>query len=261
MASLVYFLVSMWTLAQLTGCGTEPTPTDAAKERSSENPGTGPRSPEEDPTRENVIEYRKDGQNLALAIEDTSELPACELANNKQLVYVKNAEVFLSCEEETWQEVPMAQGEKGDKGDKGDRGDKGETVVGPIGPVGPEGPKGDTGRPAAVNEWVDPITEVRWLIGPSQTHSQLTFGGACNGAGWRIPNALEAAEAVTNGLGLAGKNLGGADHVWTSDFQVSQLDPAVSWRVYIDGAGFERAELGGAATHGVACLYEPSEDL
>lgn len=98
------------------------------------------------------------------------------------------------------------QGPKGDKGDPGNDGQNGQDGV-----AGEKGDRGERGPAGATNEWVDPVTERRWLFSTVTNATLIRDGLVCLGA-WHVPTSAEALEAAYNGLGIAS----GFDNVWTA---------------------------------------------
>lgn len=211
-------------------CGPQPTAQEQQTFKKEEQPAIQyqPENP-----KEVVVEYRKDGEQYAIALNDTSELPECTHANNRQIAYIKPTEQFFSCESESWQEISV-KGKIGETGQKGDKGDKGEP-----------------GEPTSSNQWFDPISKKTWLIGASANYAMTkTYYQACTGE-YKLPSRAEATEAAIHGLGTAFPALqGSANGVWTND--PGQTDPALyAYVILMNGS---EAEKSIAESHGVACL-------
>lgn len=227
-------------LMSLMACGTEPTKTTAqpATDSSSDTGGNIVRGT--DPAPVATIDYMKtDDTTYALAIDDIKNMPPCERANNKQLVYVKNLDKFYSCETD-WVEIPV-------KGAAGS--------AGTVGAVGPKGDKGDPGEPVSANEWYDPIDGHKWLIGSPLSESLLVAYPPC-AEDWRLPTLSEGRMAVLHGLALASQALSGPTKFWTSDTSQN------SCTVYTFGCHAAVGSTGSDSYQptdaGVACIQVPA---
>lgn len=197
-------------LLSLTACGhddsqksTEPAPT--ASPANIERPAEEP--------KEMTVEYRRDGDQLALVVADTKDLPACTNANAQQLAWAKSSEQFFSCDGATWQEIAV-KGKDGAEGPKGKTGDRGEP-----------------GKPPAPNEWVDPVTETRWLIGLPSVNI-ASADQICAGK-WRMPNMLEASAAVQHGLLVVSGTMNGPASLWTVDHNYTGAQGAELGRYFV----------------------------
>jgi hypothetical protein len=210
-----------------TACGTANF--EAPTEPKAEDKSSIDRQPEE--PKPVVVEYRKDGAQIALALEDTKDLPECTLENARQLAWIKKTEQFFACENQTWVEVPVkgkagANGVNGAQGERGEKGDKGE--------------KGEAGKPPAPNEWIDPVTGERWLFTLVQLLEQLETNHAtiCKD-GWMLPSSAEATSAMLHGMGVAGTALGfdASFSVWTKEIYADAGTGVVYGRYAVTGAG------------------------
>lgn len=228
------------------------------------------------PTKPLTVEYHKEQGMVALALEDTKDLPPCELANDRQLAYVKRTDQFFACENTLWTEIPVkghdgAGGSKGDagptglagaKGDRGEPGLKGESGANGVdGIAGAKGDKGDDGKPLPSNEWVDAVTGDIWLIGAPIAGNKLSAAGELCGDGWTLPTIAEAGPAMRHGFGLALHAQGLATAVWTADFQDPLTGETVSNGGYADryvvGAdGFSLIPLLNSPIPVVVCLKD-----
>jgi hypothetical protein len=220
------------SLILLTSCGAEPTE-ETAKPTATQPSGSIDYQPEA--AKEVVVEYRKDGESYAITVSDTSELPACEKSNSKQLAWVKTTEQFFSCEDASWVEVPMKKPEAvvGSQGEKGDKGEPGED--------------GADGQPVPANQWFDPITGQSWLIGVTIAEGALGSITPCSGD-WRMPTKAETKVAVQHGLLIAAQQLHTQSQVWTDEFTPD------SERIAIGANGISEAYAGLISNAGVACL-------
>ena len=222
----------MWTLHFallffLAACGTDPNAAGTA-------PTTAPTDSgviyQPDAPKEVVVEYRKDGGVYALAVDDTSELPPCTHELSGKLAWIKTTEQFFACEDDSWQEV---------------------NVRGKDGAEGPVGPQGEPGRPPSPNEWVDPVTEDRWLFGATVTQDVVLTGAPCAGE-FRLGSSGELQAAILHGLSLASGALGGATVFWSSD-TIAEPTNGDQVPVFVNASGQAAMSVGAA---GVACLYE-----
>ncbi len=221
-----------------------------------QNSGNSPKNETEDSIsrpavepeqKEIVVEYHKDGADLALALEDTKDLPACDRSNERQLAFIKKTEQFFACTDGTWAEVPV-KGKDGSGGAKGDSGAQG--------PVGPQGPKGDDGKPVSPNEWFDPMTQDRWLLASATTQAVLDHYPPCSD-GWRLGTREEVRAAVQHGLSLASVALGGAASIWTADTEADVTEPERFRRFYVSSTGSDAQGLWfpqAVTSAGIACL-------
>ncbi len=216
--------LSLLVLTLITACGTaeEPVAKSTATDVADTKGGEVVRG--EDDPKATTIEYRKtDATTYALAVDDTKDMPVCERENNKQLVYVKNADKFYSCEE-NWVEVPIAAkpGVAGVSGEKGDKGDKGE--------------KGDPGAPVSVNQWYDVISTKRWLVNAA-TRDQNAIGAICTN-GWRLPTVVEAQTAMSHGFALGLTQMqAGLGTVWSSEVSYASGNPQYTYVLGTGGTG------------------------
>jgi hypothetical protein len=233
------FSIVTLVLAFAVGCGTEPVP--VAADDGTVKGGDIDREPAE---RETVVEYRKDGAQIALALESTRDLPACELANERQLAWIKSTQQFFACERETWVEVPV----KGRDGADGEDG-----AIGPAGEPGEDGEPGPQGPPASANQWHDPMTGRTWLVGASVTQQAILLGGyPCSGS-YRAPTSAELQTAILHGLSIASQAFGGPATFWSSDTVAEPLH-GDQVPVFVSQAGI--AAMSAGAPAGIACLFE-----
>jgi hypothetical protein len=181
-----------YILIGMVGCGA-----DDSKEKAAEEYDQQAKVDGEDDEKEVVLEYRRAGERMALAVDDTKDVPECESLNDRQLVYVKKTDEFFSCEDGEWLEVDL------------------------------KGPKGDPGEPAPIiadNMWQDPITEEIFLIAGNAKYPDAQ--SACAGD-YRLPSLDEATTAVLHGLGGVAEDISGIANMWTStnsaDYDYRQL--------------------------------------
>lgn len=191
---------------------------------------------------------------ISLAVQEASELPACEARNDRQLVYIKGQGRFVSCDKGAWVEV-IIKGDKGEKGEagaqgeKGAQGDKGEVgASGAAGAKGDKGEKGDQGEAGedgedgelvAENEWLDPVTGDLWTKGASVTSGFVAaYGSLACAQGYRLPTKDEARLAVLRGIGVG---------PWTSEFNGT-------YHIYLETNGNERTPTGPSITATFVCI-------
>ncbi len=218
-------------------CGTDPSATEETKTVGTDPGENIERQPAE--PRENVVEYRKDGERIALALEDTADLPACALDNEAQLAWIKSTEEFFACTQGTWVQVPV----KGKDGAGG--------AAGTVGPAGPKGDKGDPGTPAVANQWFDPMTEDSWIVGAAVSQGPIILNGSPCAGDYRAPTSAEVQTAVLHGLSIASVAFGGAATFWSSDSIAEPLN-GDQVPVYVNASGV--ASMSNGAAHGVACI-------
>ncbi len=260
-------------LLLLMGCGTEAANLNSNATTPAAKDSSGiVYQPTETPTKDVTVEYRKTGNDYALAVDDTADMPACGKENNQQLVYVKKLDTFFSCEGD-WKEIvikgpagsdgaPGVAGTGGGLGASGRPGEAGEAgAAGKDGAKGEKGDKGDPGQPVAVNQWFDQLTQNSWLIGAVESEGQFnaSLATACGG-GWRIPTAAEAQTAAQHGLILASQAIGGPQRVWTSDFSTTACGSVngveiESCRAAVAAGGATYRTL--APNSGAFCIGEP----
>lgn len=125
-------------------------------------------------------------KEYAIVVED--KMPVCNDTAVEALVYQKSSETFYRCDGRKWIDIDL-------KGDKGDKGDTGESIKGDKGDTGASG---EDGKPLASNLWLDPVTEITWLIAsPSLT---LPLAVAACASPYRMPTTAEAIAAVSHGI-------------------------------------------------------------
>lgn len=223
----------------LSACGSDNSSTDDKLKQNEENQGGGIERQTEEP-KPNVVEYHKEGGRLALALEDTKDLPACTFENDSQLAYIKKTEQFFSCDEETWVEIPM----KAKEGPSG--------TAGAQGPAGPPGPKGDDGAPATANQWFDPMAKKTWLVGAAVTQAAIMVGPEVCSGDYRMATSAELQTAVTHGLSIASGAFGGSTSFWSSDTVADVSGDLIP--VFVNASG--QANVSAGAPAGVACIEE-----
>lgn len=66
--------------------------------------------------------------------------------------------------------------------------------------------------PLQANEWIDPITELRWMLGASVKYENVK--DAC-GKKYRVPTREEAEQAISNGIIEIAKEMGRNQEFWS----------------------------------------------
>lgn len=225
---------ALWLIVFTSACGMPP-PADQEPKAASDDESIERQKDDPEPL---VVEYHKEGERLALALEDTKDLPSCSFENEKQLAFVKRTEQFFECSDEQWNELPI-------------KGADGET--GATGPQGPVGPKGDAGAPAVANQWFDPMTEETWLVGAAISQSPLMLNpSAICGGSYRLASSAELQTAVLHGLSIASGAFGGSTTFWSSDTIADVNGDAIP--VFVKANG--QSQVSDGQTHGVACIAE-----
>ena len=153
----------------------------------------------------------------AQLVEAKAEMPTCELANQKSLIYVVETESFYYCAKDfSWAFIDLKgpKGEKGADGLKGDKGDQGisgrdgkdgkdgrDGLQGLQGVAGANGQNGENGRDGSLQVWVHPVTQTRWFLGTFFNGSSLTSSDAslCP-SNSDSPTEEEFKDAVLSGL-------------------------------------------------------------
>lgn len=200
-------IISMLFLLVVTACGADPTGQNQEQQNSGNDDNDVNYVQDE---KQIVVEYRKNGNVYAAALNDYSEMPECDMSNNKQLVYIKEpVDKFYSCEDEAWEEVQFAK----------------------QGPPGPQGPKGDPADPLPANVWEDPFTQDQWLVLAKMNYATVTINQPCSGD-WRLPTQAEGLAAAVHGIYTFSHDLNNVNEMWTSEtidatYQVTvELSPA-----------------------------------
>lgn len=210
----------------VTACGTAPSQESTSQGVDTDKVGWDMPKDEPEP-REQVIEYRREGETTALAVDTSRDMPGCSLATNRTTVYVKDSDTYFVCDNEVWQEIEM-------------RGPKASE---------PEEENEDA-QDAAENEWTDPVTGERWFVGSQASVYFVREVQACSGP-WKHPTKAEARDAVLHGITTKIPE-SSSTHVWTAEAGYS--DPAAlqyAIRLF-DGA---EEELSVQETARIVCLY------
>lgn len=188
-ASLRVFLVTL-AITLLSGCGDDQS-------------AGGAKSTQDDK------ESRSKPKLQSIALDSVDELPSCDDANDKQLAYIIDTEVFYSCDDGQWVEVEI----KGKDGKDGAQG-----VAGSDAPTAPV---------LGSNEWQDPITGDIWLM--AVVGNFAAAQAACSGS-YRMPTREEGIAARLHGLNTYATSFGTEASFWTSkvwgDLMVSVISPA-----------------------------------
>jgi hypothetical protein len=125
-------------------------------------------------------------QQNSLYVQTASELPPCDGTREGWLAYLNAVSKLQACVAGEWTDVHLTSGPAGEKGD-----------VGPKGDAGPEGPKGDPGPDGGQNQWVDPMTKKRWLMGGS---GNLNYALTACTSGWGLGSVDHLVAASAHGL-------------------------------------------------------------
>jgi hypothetical protein len=163
------------------------------------------------------------------ALTDTAALPACSSSNVDQLIYVKQPGEFYDCDGTSWSQI---------------------SIAGPAGPTGATGPAG-VSTPLPTNEWLDPITNMTWLVGG--TGDWPAASQTCSGS-FRLPTAAEGDQAGDDGIQTVA-------YAHAVDMWTSTVDSGTSTcnldTLYHTIDTFNAALSGGyddCATHGIYCV-------
>ena len=160
----------------------------------------------------------------ALLVQGLDELPACEVATRRLLVYVAEDGLFRHCSEAGWQAINLE---------------------------GKDGADGADGRDgvAVDNTWRDPVTGRLWLIG-----AYVNRAGAVCPEDWTPPTYLEVKAAYINGLGVALGVLNQADSIWTPTLEDGRF-------TYLHNSSVSGINQGVTTSageqHQLACFQEP----
>lgn len=226
-------LYTLVLIASITACGQAPQDPNAAKANDpTTDPGTIDYGPD---TKEVITEYKRVGSQTALALDSTKDLPECDLANDGQLAFIKPDNQFYTCDAVTkiWETIDL-KGAQGQQGIQGAAGKDGEVAV--------------------LNNWSDPITSLKWLIGGSANRTEAQ--SFCT-APYRLPTESEAYIASQHGLGLASHSISGPTTLWSVDFAQYGVDGITPFYRFIDLTSPNQLAIDSASTvHGVVCVHQ-----
>lgn len=131
-----------------------------------------------------ISEEELTAQRHALLVADAKSLPACSVEAEGWLVYVKADLTFRACVDGEWEAISIL-GKDG--------------VPGKDGAPGREGTPGKDGTSApflSANEWLDPVTDLKWMVGGL---SNTSPGWLCD-APYRIATSSEVSSAFRHGV-------------------------------------------------------------
>lgn len=149
----------------------------------------------------------------AKLVDTAEKLPNCESKTFGDLFYVKESAEFQYCDDSTseWTVINL-KGPQGDRGASGASGAVGETgpqgaagtngVDGKNGIAGQAGSNGTNGSIAKAlepNEWVDPITNLEWIVGTLVYIPYVNTTTLC-AVGSRLATANEFHAAYLSGI-------------------------------------------------------------
>lgn len=188
------FAKTLILLAILIGCGPQGNNTAAV-------------TPGSDVSGQNITS-QTDPKSIAVGaqlFDKKIDLPECTDAIARQLVYVSEESQFYYCSEGEWTAIDLKgpKGEKGDKGDqgiageKGDEGDKGEQ--GNQGAKGVAGTNGQDAVTVGANEWLDPVSGEKWVLGLFISPADIARSSTC-AAGSHAPDDAEMKTAASRGI-------------------------------------------------------------
>jgi hypothetical protein len=120
----------------------------------------------------------------SLYVQTASELPPCDASKEGWIAYLNAVSQLQACADGQWSEIHV-----GSQGPAGEKGEPGE--------AGPAGEKGDPGEPGGQNQWIDPMTHKRWLIGGS---GNLYFAMSACTNGWTLGSVSSLVDASAHGL-------------------------------------------------------------
>lgn len=151
------------------------------------------KAPVDEETKEIASKDNSD-RTYSQLIEREADLPECDSAHERQLVYVVETSQFKSCSKAEWKVVDI-KGKNGSNGKDGKDGTNGKD-----GQSGTDGVTGKDGQVVNGNMWYDPIAKKYWLI-PSI--ASATANPTICTSGWRFPTSAEVALAAERGLRTA----------------------------------------------------------
>lgn len=155
----------------------------------------------------------------SIALENSAEMPECEVKNLTQLTYIMDTNLFFLCTKTGWQNIQLS----GEKGDKGDTGEDGVTTV----------IETEVLAPNRLNIWEDPVTNQIWFMGAK--NAQGTLVSVCTGD-YRSPTQDEVQMAAFRGMVLVAKDIGVTTGIWTDtpglcyDFANEGVRNCVNWQ-------------------------------
>ncbi len=192
-------------------------------------------------TKEIVVEYRKEGQRVALSVADTADLPGCSNANVSQLVYVKSANMYFECANETWTQFIAEPVKTPEEQKAPSKAIETKTEI--------------KAEELPINGWKDPISGSTWLIGGIMDADNLKARPACSNE-YRLPRADELLAAYSHGLIGVAKAFGDYQGFWTGFAKVRPYGDTHIRAIMQEAFDLEANEILDTMTapFGVACI-------
>lgn len=145
--------------------------------------GSAPKETKDNGSVDDSIQKESAEPKREYAIVVDDKLPICDQDADQMLVYQRSTETFFTCDSREWLKISL-------KGKDG--------IDGKDGVSGTSGKDGEDAKPLASNLWLDPITDITWLIAsPSMT---LPNAVAACASPYRMPTTAEAITAVSHGI-------------------------------------------------------------
>ncbi len=182
-------------ISTITSCGQMPAATEAVTE--DEKAGDDNYIDYAEDEKEIVTEYKRVGSVTAIALANTSDLPECSNATDGLIAFIKAESQFYTCDLDLWVQIDL-------------RGANGAT--GPQGPIGPAGP---AAQPLSPNHWLDPISQLLYMVGSQGNRTQADQTCA---SPYRVPTSQELFIGANRGLGLFAASLQASPDAWASEF-------------------------------------------
>ncbi len=167
---------------------------DGSKSNPDDKDGTSAASAQQLP-----VDTAKDSSvySYSQLVDSIADLPKCDDAHERQLIYVVETSEFKACSKAQWNTVNL-KGKDGTDGKIGTDGKNG--AIGASGKDGKNGVDGQDGQTVNGNMWFDPVTKKYWLLPSAPTQSPIP--NYCTN-GWRMPTANEVSIAAMRGLKTA----------------------------------------------------------
>jgi hypothetical protein len=155
-------------------------------------------------TKDNAKEQSPEYPTSQL-VQGERDLPACDEARERQLIYVIETAQFKTCSSDHWKVVDL-KGQAGKDGKDGTSGSNGKDGV-----AGTNGKDGKDGQVVNGNMWYDVVTKKYWLI-PSTASATANPEICANG--WRFPLESEVPPARERGLKTAADAVGAPSRLY-----------------------------------------------
>jgi hypothetical protein len=207
-----WLIVNAFIIAALSGCG-KPHDSDSSGEAIQKSVET-PQDTSE--------------SNFATLLQSVTDLPECNTARQSDLVYIKDAAAFYTCDKNNWSKVNI-------NGKDGANGANGKDGV------------------STANIWDDPVTGKRWLIGGLEQYPDGTGSNRLNNCtgDYRLPDKIESLAAAQRGIGNVASSISAPMSIWTTDI----IDASNAY--YMDLSGIPVARSGSKATsYGAYCVHK-----